>query len=741
MRLRWDIETRSACDLRKCGVYVYAEDDSTEVTMLSWQLDKDPIRLWFPPTSTRPDTRGFESLVLPAAGMFANATLAERTGRIDGGEIPELLLFALLDPTVELEAHSAAFERTNLTGKPGRRILPPEAVEAIADLKRWDCSAARAAALGLPRTLEGACAASGVSAQKDRDGHKLMMRMCKPKPKTGKKGVPPVWHDELADLLREGVYCMADVAAEHAFGDFAPPLSEFEREVWMLTERANDRGVRVDADLLLRISLLCEEAEAALNKTLAVVTDGAVKKVTNHGALTQWLKNFDIDDDLGEDGVGKAALAGMLERTDLDPLIHTVLVMRQEGGKSSSAKYRSILDRLSSDGRIRGVLVYCGAASTGRWSSRGAQLHNLPRPTLLKKASKALTLIRDIKDGCTLEEAEEFYGPIIPLAAELLRPVFTASDGTHMARGDSKQIEARVLPWLAGAEWKLDAFRRFDAGTGPDLYKIGASGIYKITPEEIDDNDPRRQVGKVSELALGFQGATNALQAMSKGYGVKIPHWETPKGAKYGEVKAPDGTDQWIVDMWRAANLECSGYGYGEQPIGLWKLIQDAAIRCMETTAGEFIAVGDKGLGFKRNRRAMVMKLPSGRPLFYWSPKLKNITTSWGKQKLTVVYRGEDSQTKVWGEHNGYGGLWTENAVQAYARDLMAFWLLGIARAGMLPVLSVHDEGIAEAQIARWATSDEAGAAVEAIMKTLPPHAAGLPVNADSSAGPRYLKV
>lgn len=689
MNLFLDIETRSCCDLRKAGQYAYAEHPTTEILCVAWALDNDPVAVWYPRTELPPD----------------------------------LLAVALADPAVSLVAHNASFERVLLTGAPGQRIGMPAAIEPLG---RWVCTAARAACMGLPRTLEGAGGALGLACQKDKDGYRLMLRMCKPKPKSS----PPQWVDDNDSLRRLGAYCARDVEVERLIYRKLPPLLPAERAAWETTEEMNDRGVRVDTDLLLRLAFLIDDAERDLNSRISAATAGAVPRVTNHGSLTRWLATRGIDD-AAETGIGKAALAALLERDDIDSLVRGVLLMRREGGKSSAAKYRAILERLSRDGRLRGALVYCGAASTGRWSSRGAQLQNLPRGGSVKNVNGA---IRDLLAGATLGEVEDLHGPPMVVASELLRPVFVAAPTTWLARGDYSQIEARVLPWLAGAEWKLDAFRRYDARIGPDLYRVGASGIYGKAPEEIDSTE--RQVGKVSELALGFQGGPGALQAMARGYGVKIPKFS-------GEDRraASVGTDQWIVNKWRTANPEISATGYDGAP-GFWKQLERAAIECMESAPGVVVRVGGNGrpvLEFRRNREAMALRLPSGRSLIYWTPRLRNVETPWGP-RLSVVYRSEDAQTKQWAEFAAYGGLWTENVVQATARDLMADALVRGRARGFAGVLTVHDEGIFELPRSEYQTAADAATAVESLMRETPAWAAGLPVAADASADQRYVK-
>ena len=385
-RLHIDLETRSQCDLRKCGAYVYAAHPTTEILCAAYAYDDEPPRIWYPRRSP----------------------------------IPDDLAVGAEDPGVLLTAHNASFERTILSGAAGRRYgFDGTALRATG---RWDCTAARAALAGLPRTLEGAGAALDLDVRKDKDGHALMMRMCKPKPKTGVLGVSPQWVEDDASLARLGAYCLRDVATEQAVDRVVPQFPETEREVWRMTERMNDRGVKVDTDLLYQVAMLIEDAERDINAKLSRATGGAVLRVSDHMALTRWLVSSGIDD-AAETGVGKAALAALLERDDLDPVIRGALVMRRDGGKSSASKYRAICDRVSADGRIRGVLVYCGAAATGRWSSRGAQLHNLPRGGAIKDPLQA---IYDLIAGATLDEIEYLHGPPLVVASEILRPVFMA---------------------------------------------------------------------------------------------------------------------------------------------------------------------------------------------------------------------------------------------------------------------------------------------------------------------------
>lgn len=701
-----DIETRAIADLKKTGVYVYAAHPATEITMVAWCVDTGPVEVWLTPRynwNPAPDLWESEGFAIHA-----------------GGPMPDSLFNAL--GSHRLVAHNVSFERTLLSGPAGLRLgFPP----GISDPALWDCTAARTAAVGLPRTLEGASAALGLAHQKDHDGHKLMLRMCKPrKPRKGE--APGVyWVDDDASMTREAVYCARDVEAERAIFGAIPALRPDEREVWEITERANDTGAPVDMPLLGAMLNVIDLAEDQINAEVSTRTGGAVPKVQDHGALTRWLLANGIDD-AAETGVGKAAVAAMIANTGLDPFIRSVLALRQDGGGVSPKKWRAILSRVSADGRLRGALVYCGAAATGRWASRGAQLHNLPRGGSI---ADPLAAVRDVLAGATPDEIEFIHGPPLVVASELLRPAFRAPDTHWIARGDYSQIEARVNPWLAGATHTLDAFRRYDDGTGPDLYRVAAAGIYRIPVADV--TKAQRQIGKVAILALGFQGGKGAFQAMARGYGVTVDDRQAE------EIKL----------AWRAANPEI---------VGLWHGLNVDAIECMSSRPGTEVPVwtyrrehyADKTrwvkwhktpLIWRRSRVALALRLLSGRSLVYWTARLEDVETPFG-MRPAVIYRAEDAVKKYWREFTGYGGLFCENAVQATARDVMAHAWRNMYKAGMNPILTVHDEGIGLLSRAEYPTAKLAGAAVEHVMKQAPSWAVGLPIAADSSAGDRYIK-
>jgi DNA polymerase len=329
--------------------------------------------------------------------------------------------------------------------------------------------------------------------------------------------------------------------------------------------------------------------------------------------------------------------------------------------------------------------------------------------------------IADILDGYGPEDIRG-HGPPLVVASEMARPVFVAKLGHWLARGDYSQIEARVLAWIAGEHWKLDAFRAYDDITGwkdgkpirrgPDLYTVGAASIFGCSLEEVTYQ--LRQGGKVGELACGYQGGFRAILAMARLYNIKL----TEERAE--EIKV----------AWRAANPAINQF---------WYDLDNAAIECLESPRGKKIHVRP-GLWFKRNSRALALRVPGGGALIYWYPELEKVTTPWGSEKWAVTFTAEDSQKHIWVKHKGYGGLFCENVCQKIARDIMAYALNSMDADNMAPCLTVHDEAICQISRDRCPTTDEAAKIVSDIMLIQPDCYAGLPIAADASAHSRYLK-
>jgi DNA polymerase bacteriophage-type len=683
-----DIETRSNVNLITKGVYVYAEDPSTAIILLSWAINDGPITTW---------------LIM------------------QGEPMPAELIAAILSPRTRFVAHNAGFERVLLTVV-ARSYLPAAVWNALRIHERWTCTAARAALMGLPRSLDGAAKALHVAVSKDMDGKALMLLMCRP---LTHSPTGFTWLEDVVSQRRLADYCEIDVAVERELAKDLPVQSAFEHAVWCTTERMNDRGIAVDGPLLYKLMLFSSDAEISVNQQLSEKTGNLVTTVNKVKALERWCIDQGLTHADGEKGVGRWIITKWLDDESLPKLTREVLVLRKEGGKTSTKKFTAIAGRMNMDDRLRGSLLYCGAASTSRFSSRGAQLQNLPRGTTVKNMEQA---ILDVMDDIGIEAIRR-HGPPLVVASEMARPVFVAKYGHLLARGDYSQIEARVLAFIADEHWKVQAFRNYDKiigyrddhgkqvpiRLGPDLYTLAATSIFNCSPEEVIPD--WRQAGKVSELACGYQGGYKAILSMARLYNVKL----TDERAE--EIKV----------SWRTANPKI---------VQFWYDLENAAVTCMQRPMGEKTYVGGRlGFWFKRNSRALALNIPGGGALIYWYPKLEMVTTPWGTQKLAVTFMAEDSQKHIWVKHVGYGGLFCENICQKMARDIMADALVRMDAADMAPVLTVHDEAICQISLERCPTAKEAADLVERLMLIHPQCYDGLPIAAEASAARRYLKM
>lgn len=645
MKLHFDFETRSVVDLITAGQYAYAEHPSTQAILASWAVDDEPFKCWY---------------------------------ILNGEPIPFELRLAFLDPTVTLVAHNASFERIiSVIVGPRQGFFTPDIVEAIKKPERWSCTAARAAAVGLPRALEKVAMALYLKHQKDMEGHRLMLEMCKPHMIALDGTI--TWLEDTARIKRLGQYCISDGYAEREVDSELPELSPFEHETWCTTEKMNDRGIEVDETLVQRLMFLTKDAtnylngklhalsqlsitgswcgigsdnrecyqrdgDAALNehgmcthcggRPLALHDTNLIPKVTNPKSIVRWLADYGIDTE--DSKIGKWIIAGLLEDEDIPPIVREVLILRRDGGKSSTSKFNTLMKRMNLDVRIRGALMYAGAAATKRWSSKGVQLQNLPRGGKIKKIADAISAVIG---QMTIRDIEKNFGPPMVVASELLRPVFIAGEGCWLARADYSQIEARVNAWLAGEIKVLRAFAAYDRGEGPDIYIVTASGIYGVAPGEITKDDPRRQVGKVTILACGFQGGLNAFKSMARIYNVKI-----------SDEKAEEAKTNYRLDN---PNI-----------VSFWYDLNAAAVSCMQGQPGELHHVRT-GIYFKRNDTVLTMHLPSGSNLVYWYPRLEMKPMPWDANDLrpAVTYYAEDSQKKVWRRFTAYGGLFCENCL------------------------------------------------------------------------------
>ena len=678
-----DFETYSEEDIKN-GAHKYAAHPLTDVLCLAVMIDNGPqVRLWLPPTSP---------VLLSAAESIADAELQ-----------------ALVQEADEIHAHNAQFERliwrAVMVGKYGFDKIP---------MVKWRCTAALAAYYALPRSLDNVCKALGTAEQKDAVGKKIMLKMCKP-------GESKITRADWSTLYE---YCKQDVIAEHGVNQALGSLSQNEIDLWRVDQKINSRGVPVDVESIKAIIKAITEYSKRLIILCGRVTNGEIKSPRQVAAVREWLK---AKHGIGTECLDKAAVATLLKRRDLPLDARRVLEYRQKLGKASVAKFQKMLDCANDDGRIRGTLAYHGA-STGRWSGRLIQPQNFPREGHGDEIEKVLFEL----DCC------DTVGDPITAASLALRGCVAAPHGREFVCGDYSQIEARVTAWLACQTDMLDDFR-----AGKDLYATTASVIFNKPYDDIDKDTDERQVGKAAALALGFGGGIGAFQTFATIYRVDLGSMVDPvlslaapdeikwsqKLVKQFFAKNPktDLTPQEalaadiVKTKWRAARPGI---------VALWRGLASAAHQTVLT--GKSHRYGR--IAFGMAGRFLRMRLPSGRLLSYCDPEIREQKTPWGETKLVVTVMMERGK---WQRRPMTPGRWTENAVQAASRDILATGIFNAEKAGFACILSVHDELIAEIDAS---APESALDAFFACMADAPQWADGCPVSAAGWRGRRYRK-
>lgn len=557
----------------------------------------------------------------------------------------------------------------------------------IKDLKRWDCTAAKAASHALPRSLGECSLALKLSENKDETGKRVMLQLSKPRKPS--KNDPSIWVNDREKFNTLYDYCRQDVVVERAIDLSLPNLSKQEKAIWELDQKINSRGVKIDTkalDIALKFIAAFKER---LNVELQDLTSGAVDKATETKRMTDYLRSHIPITDLR-----KSTVEDWIKRVD-NPKLKRVLEIRAQGGKSSTAKLESIKSRVCDDGRVKDILVYHGA-TTGRWAGAGIQVQNFPRGTGYNSDLVLECLLYN-----DLDTFELMYPDVINAISAGLRGFIISEEGFDFVTADFSQIEARVVMMLAGCKSGIEDFRH-----GRDIYLSLAQEIYKrpLTKKDKDE----RQLGKVGVLGCGFQmGAARFKEHAKNQAGLVISDELAEKTVKTYRETYPEVVRFWYAQE-RAAILATKNPGrlYEEGPIR-WK-VQGNFLYC---------------------------KLPSGRCLAYPDPQIKVIKTKWDTDKESLTFMAVNSLTKKWEREHTYGGKLVENIVQATARDLMANGMLNVEKAGYKIVMTVHDEVISEAPEGFGSVED-----FEKILSTPPEWAKDYPIKAEGWRGKRYRK-
>jgi DNA polymerase len=651
-----DFETRSCLDLKKVGAYRYAEDPSTEALMATFALDRNPLLFW------ARDAVNARDWWTPAENM-------------------------LRDPHGPLVvAHNAGFERLILKEKFGIDL----------PASRFRCTAAQAARMSLPRSLEAAGVALELEFKKDAAaGHRLITKLSKPRTRGAAKGEFYEREDAPDDFDAMEDYNGGDVETMRELHYLLPQLTDREQALWELTERMNDRGMLVDLEAARRMEKLASAETAKLAARwveLVGLPPGSPKAAKA----------------LGLTSLAKVAVRHALKRTDLSPKLREALLLRQRIAKTSVKKLAAFFARTNLDSRVRGTLVYAGAERTARWSARGVQPHNFPRGLgpLTEDAFDALL-------------AEEGLGGLGLAFDDVLRALSDMLKGLLVGPflvGDFGQIEARTLAVLAG-QWDLvDAFEQ-----GTDVYCAMASDIYgePVTKSDYDEklHIAKRQLGKVAVLGFGYGlGAMKFIEQMDKDFDVQLP-----AGVAFDAVEAYRSRYAEVPRFWNLIER-------------LWReSVRRGSVRL--GTANFPVFAGTQSFS---GRPFAWLEMPNGERMWYYRPEADRRRMVKGYddelyEKVEAAYFGRDLYTHKWQLTGTYGGKLTENYVQKTAREVLADAMLALDRAGFPLVLQVHDECVAEAPAAELE-------AFTRIMSARPAWLPRLPVVVESFAAGRYHK-
>ena len=718
IRVHLDFETASPQSL-DAGVYKYAEDVHTRVWGFAYRFGHEEVQNWYP--------------------QFP---------------IPERLLNHICDGGL-IVAHNAQFERI-IWNQVILRLFPDWPSLMIGQMR---CTMAKALAYGLPAGLDDVATVLGCLHTKDKAGRALMMKMCRP------KGVDVfgnyTWHDDPKDIeYLIGTYCVKDVLAETDVDDKLPDLSPTAQDTWEYDQIINDRGIAIDYQLVERAVALSDIAKKRADAEMRQVTGGAVSKCTEVQGLIRYLNSRGINCE----AMQKHELDGYLDLADLigDDKVRKAVELRKATSKTSASKYSKMLDCAGRDHRVRGALQYHGAR-TGRWAGRLIQPQNFTRfdGSKPKEAKPVLRLIELLHSGESIIKVhhtlEREYGSIMPILAKALRGSLIAQHENYFVGGDFANIEGRGNAWLAGESWKIDAFRAYDAGTGNDLYKVAYAKAFNILLEQVDggaDSGPQRQIGKVMELACGYQGGVGAFIKMGATYGVRPEElakaiYEAVSAEIWDETavqyeKATDkcglGEREWtaikiIVKGWRSAHPRI---------VQSWWDYQEAALNAV-TLPGEIVLVQNGNIPISYacdpNRQYLYCWLPSGRHIAYALPHVKSSEVTrvnkkgeeYTRWESHVHFFGVDSKTRQWKQLSLYGGLQCENITQAICADIMIEAMKRVESAGFPVVLTVHDELLSECF-----NPDEK--LYKALMSKVPTWAYGLPLAVKTFTDKRYVK-
>ena len=610
-----DIETYSSNDLPSCGVYKYVEAPDFTILLFAYSVDGGPV----------------------TCCDFAQ-----------GEQLPGRILAVLQDPAVVKTAFNAAFERICISKYFGWPLMDPA---------QWRCTMVRAARVGLPLSLGQCGEVLRLAEGKMKEGAVLIRYFsCPTKKKDGTiirhlpSDAPDRW-----EVFKD--YCIRDVEVEQAILKAVRRLdpAPFDEVLYSVDQLINDRGVMIDRQLVDNAARFDDEYKAQLLKEAQELT--GMENPNSPAQIKEYLQKV-----TGQafQSLTKKSLDDIEESLEYWPNARKVLALRREMGKTSNKKYNTMQACVCADGRIHGLLQFCGAARTGRWAGRLVQVQNLPQNHL-----RDLDYARQLVKAGDLDDFQLNYANPTQVLSELIRTAFIAKPGCTFHVCDFSAIEARVIAWLAGEQWVLDVFRG-----GGDIYCATAGQMFNCTVEKHGQNSELRQKGKIAVLALGYGGGVAALEAMG--------------GSRMG---LSEKEEKDIMQRWRQANPKI---------VKFWTTIEQAAVRAIKT--GEATTI-HRGIVVAFRWGMLLITLPSGRTICYPRAKIGiERNDGWRGDHEIIEYEGMNQVTKKWERIRTYGGKLTENVVQAIARDILGHIILRAHDSGLNIVFHIHDEIVVEAE-------------------------------------------
>ena len=638
-----DIETYSEVDLPKSGVYAYSDSPSFEILLFAYAFDDEPTQI-----------------VDLACGEV----------------LPERVRKALEDPTVIKTAFNAAFERTCISRYLGKQLSP----------ESWQCTAVQSAMLALPLSLDGVGEVLKIQRKKLKEGADLVRYFslpCKPtKSNGGRTRNRPTDAPEKWERFKE--YCIRDVDAEREIREKLHnfPIPDSEMMLYRMDQEINDRGILVDRDLVAG-AVECDNRYKDLVTARAYELTG-LENPNSPAQIKGWLTERGVS----VDSLDKKAVKGMI--SDAQGEVLEVLQLRLLMAKTSVKKYEAIERSVCSDGRVHGLLQFYGANRTGRWAGRLVQVQNLPQNHI-----QQLELCRELVKRRDLETLDMLFDSTPGVLSELTRTAFIPKTGYRFVVADFAAIEARVLAWFSGEQWRLNTFAE-----GGDIYCASASQMFGVPVVKHGENGHLRQKGKIAELALGYGGSVGALTAMGA----------LDMGMQEEELQP-------LVNQWRGSNPHITKF---------WWDVDAAAVKAVK----EKTTVPYGNLCVSYESGILFVTLPSGRRLSYIKPRM--CENRYGRDSLSYEGVGE---SKKWMRIETYGPKLVENIVQGTARDLLAYAMLQLRNAGFDIVMHIHDEAVLE--VPEGVSSVEE---ICRIMAVAPDWATGLPLRADGYECPFYKK-